>query len=513
MSPRLLAIAQVLAKPAVAIGGSVTIAVVLVGGAWLLSRTSSSGNYTAAVNAPITETVSASGPVQSAQATDLSFQVPGKIAAINVTVGEHVAAGQTLLTLDGGSQAATVASAKANLESAQANLDSLQAGTRPEQLAIDQSAVAQDQDALRNAVRSAYIAADTAVHTDADALFSNPRTPSPQLNLIVPDSVLVSRLEQERAAIEPMLTSWGTQVSATTFASTDPSVIGQTSSANLATLSAFFDDLAEALAETPASASLSASALASYQASIAAARSALSGSASALTSATALLTAAEGTLALAQAGATPDAIAGASAQVDAAQAALEAAEVASGQTVLSAPIAGVVTVQNADPGQTVSPGVVLVSLESDASWQAKAPVSQVDIAKVKVGQAVEASFDAYPGVSFPATVSAVDPAATVTNGVASYEVTATFVEKDPRIYAGLTAHLSIITDEVESALVVPTSAVITDSSGGQFVYVKGTSGPGVKTPVETGIESASGTVQILSGLSAGQQVLTFGAAG
>ena len=68
MRPTLLALAQVLAKPAVAIGG-----------AYYLTNVSPSGAYTAAVEAPITQSVNVSGPVESAQNTDLSFQVPGQV--------------------------------------------------------------------------------------------------------------------------------------------------------------------------------------------------------------------------------------------------------------------------------------------------------------------------------------------------------------------------------------------------------------------------------------------------
>lgn len=513
MSSRLLALARLLARPAIAVGGSLALALALAGGAWYLASEKPSGAYAAALMAPLAEEVRASGPVESAQSTDLSFQIPGQVAAINVAVGQHVAAGQVLVALSGGSAAAAVESAKANLASAQANLSALQAGTRPEQLAIEQNAVAQDQDALRDAVRSAYVAADTALHADIDPLFTNPRTPNPQFSLTVPDSTLVNEINRERSTLEPLLTDWGASVSSADFATAEPAALGQSSSADLASLTSFADDVARALAETQPSAALSAGALASYQNQVAAARTALSGAASALTGATAALIAAEGALALGQAGATPQQIAQGEAQVGAAQAALDAATVAQRETALVAPIAGVVTVQNANPGETVAPGVPLVSIESDAAFEAKVPVSEADIAKIKPGEAVEATFDAYPGVVFPATVTAVDPAATFSGGVASYQVTATFSQDDPRIASGLTAHLSILTDEIPSALVIPASAVITESGGQEFVYVKGGPGPGTKTPVTTGLRGADGMVQVLSGLSAGAQVLTFGSAG
>ena len=61
----------------------------------------------------------------------------------------------------------------------------------------------------------------------------------------------------------------------------------------------------------------------------------------------------------------------------------------------------------------------------------------------------------------------------------------------------------------EQALVVPTSSIMTD--GGQsFVYVKRGTGAPVKTLVTTGLVSATGMTEIVSGLTSGQEVLSFG---
>lgn len=507
MRARFLKFLAVLSQPAVAIGGALVIAAVIVGGTWYIVSVSPSGAYTPVVSAPIQQEVDASGPVQGAQTTDLSFQISGQVAAIPAVVGEHVAAGQTLVTLEGGSQAAALAGAQAALQEAQANLAALNAGTRPEQLTIDQSAVTDDQAALIDAIRSGYVAADTAVHSDADQLFTNPRNASAALTVIVPDSILADQVVQERIALEPVLASWSTDAMNTQGSSADAAEATQ----DLTQVNTFLDDLAAALTMVQPSASVSASALSAYEASIAGARTGIAGALTALTGSESALTGAQGSLALAQAGATPQAIAAGQAQVAAAQAQVAAAQVTSGETVLVAPINGVITAQNANPGESVSPGVPLVSMEGDSAFEAKVPVSESDIGKIKVGQVVNTTFDAYPGVTFPATVTAVDPAATVTDGVSSYQVTATFAANDPRIQSGLTAHLSILTANVPSALIVPASAVIQNGAS-QFVYVKNPGGKDIETPVTTGIESASGMIQILSGLTAGQQVLTFGTA-
>ncbi len=83
-------------------------------------------------------------------------------------------------------------------------------------------------------------------------------------------------------------------------------------------------------------------------------------------------------------------------------------------------------------------------------------------------------------------------------------------------HLGQTAAPGVILVSIESsggskdnALVVPTSSVI--RSGGQaFVYVKDAKGAPIQTPVATGLTGTDGMTEILSGLAAGDDVLTFG---
>lgn len=500
----------VLSKPAVAVGGAVVIGAALVGYAYVSTTAGQSGSTAIVSAGPITEEVDVSGTVKAAQDTDLAFQIPGRIASMNVAVGEHVVAGQTLLTLASASQAAALAEAKASLEVQQAKLASLSSGTRPEQLAIDETNVSQAQASLLNALQNAYVAADDAVHAKADQVFSNPRTTSATIAFPVPDANLTAKVESERVALEPMFSAWqGTLANA----ANDPEGAAMSVTSDLAQVSTFLDNLAQLLAETPAGGSLSSTALSGYQSSVNAARTEISGAVTGvLPGVTGALTgykAAQGALALAQAGATADDIAAQQAAVDAAAAAVEAAQASLSDTVITAPVSGTITTQDANPGETVSPGVPLVSMVADGKYQATAEVSETDIGKVKVGDAVIATLDAYQGATFSAKVTTVDPSATVTNGISGYGVTVTFDTEDPRLSAGLSTNLRIITATKDSALQVPASAIITSGTS-TFVYVKGPSGA-VQTPVVTGIESADGHTEIVSGLSPGDAVYAYGA--
>lgn len=485
MRDRLFAFLHILSRPAVALGGSLAIALLAIAGAWYLTSVSPSGVSVRAVLAPLTQEVDVSGAVAAARDTDLSFPSAGQVAAIFVTVGQQVGIGQTLAALNHAGQSAALEGAEANLAAANARLAQLQAGTRPEQLAIATQTVA-------SAESSSYVAADAAVHATVDTLFSNPRSTNPTLLLFLPDATLLNKIQNERIALEPLFISWNAN-------GTSSAVIEQ----NLAQVAVFLDDLAKALAATPPSSSISAATLAVDASAIAAARTAVAGAHSSLT-------AAEGALALAEAGATPQDIAAALATVAAAQAAVDSAHVAVGNTYISAPMSGTITRQDANLGETVSPNVPLISMIANGKFEAVAQVSENDIAKITLGDAVVATFTDYPGVSFPAIVTEVSPAPTLSGGSASYTVKATFANNDARIILGRSVNLSIVTGGKASALVVPASAVITDNNQ-KFVYVLSALGAYQKTAVTTGMTSSAGMTEIVSGLEGGTQVLTFGA--
>lgn len=419
MRALLASVLTLLSKPAVALGGATIIAAVAVGVAWQSGTVVPSGQYAAAVMAPITAVGGAN--------SDLSFQVSGQVAAIPVSLGQDVPAGATLVALDRSSLLAARAGSVANLEAQQAKLNALMAGTRPEQLAIDRTAVAQAQIALASALSAAYMNADDAIHAKADQVFTNPRNAAAQLSVLVPDSALVGRIQAQRVALEPLFVSWQAALASPTG---DVENLAASSETNLKSVESFLNDLAAALAETQPGGSTPAAALTGYQTSANTGRLNVAAALSALISADTAYTAAVGALALAQAGATANDIAAQRAAVDAAQAAVSGIDVSLRQSMLVAPVAGTVTALNAHIGQTIVPGQALVSIESSGASK-------------------------------------------------------------------------------QDALVIPTSSVIKDA-GQAFVYVKNGRDAPVRSLVTTGLASADGMTEIVSGLSAGQEVLTFG---
>jgi len=223
------------------------------------------------------------------------------------------------------------------------------------------------------------------------------------------------------------------------------------------------------------------------------------------------LATAQAQLTVTQAPPTGNAVNAQEAAVAAAQANVDLAQAQLNKTVIVAPISGTITVNNVHIGETAAVGVPVVSMISDTKFQMDVYVSDADVAKIKVGDVASVTLDAYQsGAPFPAHVIAVDPAATMTGGVSSYKVTVQFDDNDPRIQAGMTGSASITTQTDTNALSVPTSAIITQGTS-TFVLVHGSSGD-QQVPVTTGIASAAGMTEILSGLSHTDQVRTFGQA-
>jgi hypothetical protein len=102
------------------------------------------------------------------------------------------------------------------------------------------------------------------------------------------------------------------------------------------------------------------------------------------------------------------------------------------------------------------------------------------------------------------TVSSVGLLATGTSGVAAFPVTIAITGTPTGLFAGATASVSIVTQQLNNATEVPTAAIT--YSNGQATVTVVQSGKQVTQPVTTG-PSAAGQTQIISGVTAGQTII------
>ena len=477
---------------------SIVALVVIVSGYIFFARhTGSPYQFITVTRGSIEQTVSVTGNTTPTKSVSLGFQNTGTIAHLYYSLGDRVAAGAIIAELNTASLSAAFAQAQANLAVAQANLAGLTAGTRPEQLAIDQNAVMQDQIALRNVIMSAYAAADTAVHNTADQLFINPRTTNAALTVVVPDANLVNQIVQERSALEPVLANWNAE-----------NITAVQASENLTQITVFLNDLAAALAKTQPSANISATTLSSYASAIAAARTSVTAAASALTAAQSVLTAADGALALAQAGPTPQAVAAGEAQVAVARASVASARAALENAEIVAPIGGTIIGLDAKVGQLATPGTPLVAIIGTGGFEVDVGVSETDIGKLTVADAASMTLDALPNETFTGKVFYIAPAQTNTQGVITYLIKISFDKPDARFKSGLTTNVTIESKRDDNVLILPQYAILQNDSG-TFVEIL-SKGGATTSPVTLGIQDQKGNVEVLRGVSEGEQVINIG---
>jgi len=102
-------------------------------------------------------------------------------------------------------------------------------------------------------------------------------------------------------------------------------------------------------------------------------------------------------------------VAAARSQVQAARAALEQADIQRQYARLKAPIGGVITSRNVEPGEVVSPGREVLTLSDLARVDLKIFVDETAIGKVKPGQKVDVRIDTFPGKVYEGHVTYVSP--------------------------------------------------------------------------------------------------------
>ncbi|NTU99235.1 HlyD family efflux transporter periplasmic adaptor subunit [Candidatus Falkowbacteria bacterium] len=185
---------------------------------------------------------------------------------------------------------------------------------------------------------------------------------------------------------------------------------------------------------------------------------------------------------------------------------------------ITAPFDGVVLQVSQSVGDNASPADIIATVATPKKI-AEVTLNEVDTAKVKVGQKSTLTFSAIDGLTITGEVAEIDNIGTVTQGVVSYGVKIAFDTQDDRIKPQMSVSASITTDEKVNVLVVPNSAVKTDSSGAYYVEALSGTFPNADsngvvsaTPPEQksvviGIANDTNT-EIVSGVNEGDQIVT-----
>ena len=126
------------------------------------------------------------------------------------------------------------------------------------------------------------------------------------------------------------------------------------------------------------------------------------------------------------------------------------------------PIDGIVLDRQVEEGQTVaasfSTPTMFIIAKDLKNMQVEADIDEADIGQVALGQRVIFTVDAYPTLSFEGTVGQIRLQPTVTNNVVTYTVIINAQNPDEKLFPGMTASVTIITQS-ETAPVVPLEAM------------------------------------------------------
>ena len=441
--------------------------------------------------------LSSTGTVKAATETTLAFPMGGRVSSISVNVGDKVSQGETLAGIDSATAYGAVQEAQGALAAAQAAYTRLVNGASASDIQVAQ--VAYD-----NAVASQNLAVSTAyqklLSTDLTAV-----TTTSGISLAAPT---ISGTYAGQAEGTISITSHPTGSNGYFTASGLITATGKIDTQipqPIGTTGLFILFPAGTAGATGTwNINIPNTSGPNYTADSTAYQSALE-------TQTTTVAAAQAALDNVKAAPRAEDIAAAQASIQSAQGALSATQGALANDFITAPINGVITsVNDITVGEIVSANTPAIGIMSDSGYEIEGYVSQNQLSMVSVGMPVTITTDAYgPSVVFNGTVTQVGLAATTdpSTGNPGYKVVYQFTGSDPRIKPGISATVTLNGGTKANVLEVPTTAVYT-KNGQAFVLVR-TGNKNVETPVVTGLVGTDST-EIVSGLSAGQQVVTLG---
>jgi len=193
---------------------------------------------------------------------------------------------------------------------------------------------------------------------------------------------------------------------------------------------------------------------------------------------------------------------------DMARGELQRIEAVIAQKAIRAPFAGVMGIARVHQGQYLNPGDPIASLVDGSGLRANFALPEQALAQLRTGQQVQISVDAWPEEVFNGEISAIDP---LVSEARTVWVQAVIANPQGRLRAGMFANVRVLMPDDAPVLAMPETA-ITYASYGQTVFVAENDRDGLRVrrvAVTTG-QRWQGTVEIIDGLSEGQQVVVSG---
>jgi len=176
-----------------------------------------------------------------------------------------------------------------------------------------------------------------------------------------------------------------------------------------------------------------------------------------------------------------------------------------GYTYVRAPMDGVVTQCDVDPGEGATPGVPLLTITNNSSVYIRAQLPETEMGNAEVGQQATVTVDALSGRELFGDVIEIIPAADTTSR--SFDMKVALANPDGKLKQGMFARITLVTAEADNAVVIPRDAVV-DLGGQPSVFVVDGSKAAARA-VTTGIHDRENVV-VSSGVIEGDRIVVQG---
>jgi len=173
---------------------------------------------------------------------------------------------------------------------------------------------------------------------------------------------------------------------------------------------------------------------------------------------------------------------------------------------LTAPVAGMITSRDAEPGTTLVAGQAVLTLADPQSYWVKARIDQSQALGLQAGQAASITLRSAPQQVLPGKLVRIEP---LSDSVTEERIVGiAFTPVPAALSSGELAEVTLQTGQKDSALVIP-NAAIQQQAGQPGVWKLNPDNSLQFIPVQTGIHSLDGQIEILSGLQADDTIVVY----
>ena len=502
---------------------SIIVALIVIGGGYYwYSNSQGSATVTKyviekATQGTVTASVTGSGQTQAVTQIDIKPQVTETVTKVSVGVGDHVAAGQLLVTLDTANEAKSLKQAQLSLQSAQLSLAKLQEAPTAVSLGQSQDSVIVAQENLLNTsttlekdyqnglntIGGTFVdfqnvmtgLGDFVGGTEVNRLQSNPDAyvnlmPNYlQANTLPYRDDVNSHYSAAEAAYTQNLADYhATSRSAGETALDDlfsetyttAKLINETVNSAKAMLNFIVNNYPTniGLASLPTITTTYQTNLGSYTnttnndiSNLSSVINTVVSDKTSINNDKLSLNEASDTLAQLIAGADSLTVQSQQLSIQQAELSVQNAQQQLDDCYIHAPISGVISAVGAIVGETVaSPAVSIIG----DGQIAELTLNEVDAAKVAMGDPATLTFDAISGLSLAGKTVEIDPVGTVSQGVVNYNVKVGFDDTTNQVKPGMSATAVIVTKADQDVIAVPNSAIKTQNSVSYILVPAGT---------------------------------------